>query len=149
MTETEVPLIVDDFEEGDRVYYVLNGVTQKGTVINDEGSNEVGHISVKFDFSSCLGIPLSKFAGKSKTTHYYKGEKDNYCGRIPSLDRIEKGTVLSRLEEDGTRNYAIVMIHSPGERLLINRADKWEVFDYRTSKGVLFEDKLFDWEIEG
>lgn len=147
--EVQLQYIADDFEEGDRIYYITNGVTKKGTVRYGRTPRKEDHIPVSLDISGHLMIPLYKFSGKSKAVKFYRGKKDDYCGRIPKLRNIEKGTVLSRLQNDGTRQYAIVMLHEPGKRLLINRPEQWEVFDYLTSRGSIFEDQLFDWEIEG
>lgn len=146
--EIAIPWITEDFEDGDRVYSVVNGVVQKGTVVDSDSAKE-GHINVKLDWNSYLSVPLKNFTGSAKATKFYQGQKDDYYGRIPRIDRIETGTIISILQEDGSRAYAIVMIHEPGERLLINRANEWEVHDYRVSKGDIFEDKLLDWEIEG
>lgn len=146
--EIITPWILEDFEDGDRVYSVVNGIVEKGTVVDSESSEE-GYINIKLDFSSYLAVPLKNFTGSAKATTSYQGQKDDYYGRIPRIDRIETGTILSVLQEDGSRDYAIVMIHEPGERLLINRADEWKVHDYRVSKGDIFENQLLDWEIEG
>lgn len=129
----------DDFEIGDRIYVSLPGSVIKGEVVSNSGERD-GSIEVLLDYGESMSLPISAFGDQNLPEH---------CGRIPNLDLIEKGTVLSRLQENGSRIYAVVSIHEPGRKLVFYRKDKFLPYEYQTSHGVDLERILFDWEIEG
>lgn len=129
----------DDFEVGDRIYISVAGTVSKGEVVSISGEDERS-ISVTMDDGEFMSLPLSAFADHNEPNH---------CGRIPNLDLITKGVILSRLLENGDRIYAAVSVHEPGQRLVLHRRDKFLPYDYETMHGVVLENVLFDWEIEG
>lgn len=137
--EIIAPWLREDFEIGDRIYVSTPGTVSKGEVVSNPWEDK-GSITVKMDDGECTTLPLSAFADHTEPHH---------CGRIPNLDLITRGTILSRLEEDGGRIYAAVALHEPGEKLVLHRRDKFLPYEYMTSQGAVFENLLFDWEIEG
>lgn len=139
MQEIKLPFIREDFSEGDRIYSMFHGEIKKGTVVDNRNEYE-GHITVSLDYSHSVGIHLSCFI---------KGAGVDYCGRIPPLEQMQIGTVVSHLEDDGSRTFAEVRHIIPGERIRMKKLTGYgEYFDHSVADDNTLEDLFLDWEIE-
>jgi hypothetical protein len=138
--EIMTPLVREDFSDGDRIYSLFNNVLTKGTVVYDPDEYK-DQVSVWMDAGYQMPLHLSCFIKEPDMGHW---------GKLPHLDQIQVGTILSHLQEDGTRTYAEVRDVIPNERIRMKRT-VWpnEYFDHTVPNGGSLEDSFLDWEIEG
>lgn len=141
MTNTEIilPFTKDDFESGDRVFYLSYGYLSKGTIF-DSRFPDPEHLKVTIDGGGQISVHLSCFV---------RGAGFDYWGKIPDLSQIREGTVLSRLEDDGSRKQLKVTSYIPGNSIKMHSVSSPSaVYDYQVASGIVLEDKLLEWEIE-
>lgn len=145
MTNMEIPTVIEDFERGDRVYWVHNFTVQYGTVnnvyyerVNDE---IVGNMLVQFDNGE-----WGSYRGEEIVT--MKDRKQAF-GKCIDIRLIEEGSVISRIEE-GKRVYADVLSYTPKVKLTYrvhgqNYVTVIKENDYNPS----IEQQICEWELEG
>lgn len=139
-TEIVVPLIKEDFEDGDRVFSMFHGNLTKGTVVKSRFTKTDSIVVNMDNGGGQISVHLSCFV---------RGMGIEYWGKIPDLSRIREGTVLSRLEADGSRRAITVKSHIPGHSIQLNVTPfPGGTYGYRVADGIILEDKLIDWEIE-
>lgn len=135
--EIRTPPVLEDFSPGDRMYLSSATEFRKGTVT----SLEAGLIHVTMDNSWTVKIPVSDLDQQD-----YKGE---YWGRMPHIDLIKAGTVLSRFSPDGTRHYATVRSALPGVEVIIEDSHSLSgVRAFKVSEGCDLEKVFRDFEVE-
>lgn len=132
--------IKEDFEPGDRVYSMFHGAITRGTVVSNPREQE-GYITVKTDLGYCHSVHLSCFV---------KGAGVEYYGKIPDLTQLRIGSRLSRLNDDGTREYRVVVQYLKGQIIGVREVDTKarRKLVYRVSDGNILEDAFRDWEVE-
>lgn len=142
VTELESPFVTADFEQGDRVYCLYDGSYTKGTVIaHRPGTVNCVTVAMDNDWETIVHIPSQFKKGSSWI---------GYWGKIPDISQFKKGTVISKMEDDGIRRFATISFVVPGQEIKMNITTfPWGERDYRVSDGINLEDQFFDWEIEG
>lgn len=137
--EIQLPLTRDDFEVGDRVYSMFHGEITLGTIVSNPWEAE-GSVTVKDDSDYCHTVHLSCFV---------KGAGVEYYGKIPDLSQLTVGSRVSRLNEDGIREYSVVVEHLPGETLIVQEEVGGRTFISRVDYGQVLEINFREWEVEG
>lgn len=142
VTEVMTPLVTADFDLGDRLYCLYDGSYTKGTVVaHRPGTVNCVTVAMDSNWETVVHIPTS-FKKKDSWLGYW--------GKIPDIRQFEAGTVISKLEDDDTRTFAVISFVVPGECIKMNITSfPWGQRDYRVSDGINLEDQFFDWEIEG
>jgi hypothetical protein len=139
LQEIQLPLTIDDFEVGDRVYSMSHGEIAFGTIVSNPWQSE-GHVTVKDDSGYCHSVHLSCFV---------KGAGFDYYGKIPNLSKLRIGSRISRLNKDGIREYSVVTQHLPDQIISVREEASGAYFTSRTSAGQVLEKDFRDWQIEG
>lgn len=135
--EIVTPLIQEDFAVGDRVYSFFHGDITKGTIVSNRFQSE-GNVTITTDEGYCHQVHLSNFI---------KGPGREYYGRILDMKQLEEGSLISRLKDDGTREYAEILMINHGVDLVKRNCETREGFYYAANE-VDLEEQFFDWEIE-
>lgn len=107
-TIVEVPVIVEDFEAGDRVYHysTMSDRMLLGTV----QSTEPGKVLVRMDDNLEITVPIEMF---QEELHRY-----NYWGKCLPLEQIKVGSRLS-INYAGARRFSVVQELSPEKMTLL------------------------------
>lgn len=141
--ELQTPLVVEDFEIGDRVYCVFDGKKTKGTVIPHRPGT-FACVTVAMDSGWETVVNLTSF---DKTISSF-----GYWGRIPRIEQLTEGNIITRFEPfhgDVERIFAVLNFVVPGKRVAGHfLPDLKETLDYNATLGGSLEDMLMDWEID-
>lgn len=145
MEITEVPPVIEDFERGDRVYWVHNRTIQYGTVNNvyyqAEGSSVIGNMLVQFDNGE-----WGNYRGDEIAT--MKDRKQEF-GKCLDVSRLEEGSVISRIQE-GKRVYADVLSYTPKVKLAYRlRGQQYITIIRENDYNPTIEQQMCEWELEG
>lgn len=137
--EIQLPLTIEDFEVGDRVYSMFHGEVTLGTIVSNRHQSE-GHVTVKDDSGYSHSVHLSCFV---------KGAGVEYYGKVPDLSQLTIGSRVSRLKADGIREYCVVTQYLPGQIIGIREETRGAFFISRADAGQVLEKDFRDWQIEG
>lgn len=137
--EVQLPLTIDDFEIGDRIYSMFHGEITFGTIVSNPWEAE-DHVTVKDDSGYCHSVHLSCFV---------KGVGVEYYGKLPDLSQLKRGSRISRLNKDGVREYCVVTQYVPGQIIGVKEEKRGAFFISRTSAGQVLEKDFRDWQVEG
>lgn len=102
--ELKTPLIVEDFEQGDKIYFIdsKHAIVRYGVVEGASGQR----VQVKLDnHSSPMNIHISQFNNGS-------------CGKLFDLESLKVGDFISTGRYGG-RSYAVVLEIVPGEKVTV------------------------------
>lgn len=134
MESIQAPLVLEDFEVGDRFYLQYLDRVTLGTVISVYN----GVLTVLFDNGQSGYFPADEIRNPSQ---------GNF-GKPLDLQHLEAGSVISCLK-DGERIYADVLVFEPGERLAyrINGQGAIAVVMESEHRPNL-EKQMIEWEIE-
>lgn len=146
--EAYVPLVIEDFEPGDRIYR-YDGL-KKGSLGRVESIHDEV-ILVEMDDGTFEGAPIGLF---DQDSPYWKWDK------LINIEEVKIGSRLSRIEW-GTRLFAVVESYVPGEEMLIRyefpegqKPNSSEKAIGRFKKpgpetGITFEHLFLGWQLEG
>lgn len=145
MDSMEIPAVIEDFERGDRVYWVHNFTLQYGTVNNvyyqAEGDSLIGNMLVQFDNGE-----WSNYRSDEITT--MKDRKQAF-GKCLDVSLLEEGSVISRMQ-DGKRVYADVLHYTPKVKLTYRVCGQKYITVIRENDyNPTIEQQMCEWELEG
>lgn len=140
-TEVKVPVVREDFTDGDRIYRMSQGVFTKGITIYDP-DEYIGYVTMLTDEGNIVPLPVSMFVQGVST--------DGYCGRIPKIEDFTVGTMLSYNNFMGERVYVKVTKVVPGEFIGMEYVGDYQrYFERRGHSTMDLEDYFLNWEVEG
>lgn len=145
MDSMELPTVIEDFERGDRIYWVHNFTVQYGTVNNvyyqAEGTSLIGNMLVQFDNGE-----WGNYRGDEITT--MKNRKQTF-GKCIDIRLIEEGSVISQLDQ-GKRIYADVLSYTPHVKLTYRvQGQKYITVIKENDYSPTIEQQICEWELEG
>lgn len=144
MEITELPTVMQDFERGDRVYWVHNFTVQFGTVNNVyyERVNDsiVGNMLVQFDNGE-----WGNYRGDEIST--MKDRKQAF-GKCLDVRLLKEGSVISLLDA-GKRIYADVLSYTPQVKLTYRvRGQGYNTVIKENNYSPTLEKQMAEWELE-
>lgn len=155
--EESVPAVLDDFEEGTRLYRknTLNGETIFGSVV--EVCDDCLLVAIDANASSDAGKTVEVYMESFEVSSDGKPIDIEWWSKCLDLSEISPGTNLSYLTEydEGiqVRNYAKVLVLVPGEYVML---DFMETADKKARRKTFWErpnlsleNALKDFQIEG
>lgn len=136
MSEANFPLMMDDFEVGDRIYVTYrDGEIELGTV-RDIRTDE--RMNVLLDSGRVPFVHISQF-----------GPRGQY-GKCFPIEQLQVGSVVSLYEGSGERLYADVVNYAPNEYVELKSHDwKPKSIIIATEKGKPLEYQLSPYTLEG
>lgn len=104
----DVPVIVEDFEAGDRVYH-YSPMTD-GLLLGTVQSTSPGKVFVRMDDDSEISVPIDMFQEELN--------RNNHWGKCLPLDQVKVGSRLS-IDYAGARRFTVVQGLSPEKMTLL------------------------------
>lgn len=137
-----LPLIMEDFEPGDRVYCIPGSLADPA-LFGNVSSLQESSLTVVMDSGETLTVPFIRF-------HRETGERWRKC---ISIEQVSAGTILSYSGEDpDTGEFMTVFSRVEkmiGDEVILTDLDTNKTYPlYATDKNPL-ESMLRNWEIEG
>lgn len=138
MENTELPVLLEDFEVADRIYWARYSSVKMGTVT----SSCYGLLVVQFDDESYRSFTAQELAASN--------DSSGSIGNPLDLDLVEVGGIISHLIEDNEREYADVLSYIPETELAYRVQDRDAIIVVKENDySPTIEQQMFDWEVEG
>lgn len=138
MENTELPVLLEDFETGDRIYWTRYSSVKMGTVT----SSGYGLLVVQFDDKSYRSFTAQELA--------VANTRSGSIGKPLDLSLVEVGGIISHLIEDDEREYADVLSYLPEMELSYRVQDRDAIIVIKENDySHTIEQQMFDWEAEG
>lgn len=138
MENTNLPVLLEDFEVGDRIYWARYSSVKLATVT----SSGYGLLVVQFDDESYRSFTAQELA--------VANTRSGFLGKPIDLSLVEVGSVISHLIEDNEREYADVLSFIPETELAYRVQDRDAIIVVKENDySPTIEQQMFDWEVEG
>lgn len=138
MENTELPVLLEDFEAGDRIYWASYLSVKMGTVT----SSGYGLLVVQFDDGKYRSFTAQELA--------VANSRSGSIGKPLDLSLVEVGGIISHLIEDNEREYADVLSFIPETELAYRVQDRDAIIVVKENDySPTLEQQMFDWEVEG
>lgn len=141
--ENYVPLAIDDFEEGDRVYHA-------------KGLRDSGLGTVKEIYDTWLNVLMDTGEWKKAEIVLFDRKANNWCwDTVLDLTKVETGTEISRQARRG-RVFATVLQFVPNDSITLGRGTNLNKRQLTNSSPIVYqqhpgrplEEYLLGWEVE-
>lgn len=135
----DVPVIVEDFEAGDRVYR-YSAMTD-GLLLGTVKSTEPGKVLVRMDADVETIVPIDMF---QEELH-----RNNYWGKCLPLEQVKVGSRLS-IDYAGARRFTVVQELSPEKMtlLLVDNPGYSDITEWDLTNADTVSFMIRKWQLE-